>query len=134
MSKTRAEFVNQCLINLGIIAQGQSVSAEDVQKMDGFVDPAFALLAAKEIFYVQDPGTAIATDGNIDDEAFLSLADWVANRACSGFNLQADTKMQALATLAEADLITISAPKSTRRTLRQDPAVLGRRGWGWGPW
>jgi hypothetical protein len=134
MSKTRLELVTQCLVNLGIIATGQSVSAEDVQKMDGFIDPAAALLAGKQIYYVQDTGTpSPPSGGDIDDAAFLPLADWIANRACSGFNLQADQKMQALATLAEADLITLSAPGSTLRTLRQDPALLARRRFGcWG--
>lgn len=135
MSKTRLDLVNQCLINLGVYIYGQSVAPEDLLKMDAFIDPAVALLEAKQIYFVSDVGTAGPPDGgDIPDEAFLPLAKWIANEACSGFNLAADAKMQALATLAEADLITISAPKSTLQRLRQDPAVLGRRNWGWGPW
>ena len=127
MSKTRAEFVDQCLLNLGILVPGQSTSAENVQKMDGFVDPAFATLAGLSIYYVQDGGTAGPLDGAIEDEAFLPLADWVANKACSAFNLPADTKMQALATIAEGTLQTLAAPARTLRTLRVDPAVTPRR-------
>lgn len=127
MSKTRAELVNQCLINLGIIAEGQSVSAEDVSKMDGFVDPSVALLAGLEIYYVQDAGDVGPTDGSIEDAAYLPLADWIANQACSGFNLPADEKLQARAILAERTLITLAAPARTLRTLRIDPALQGRR-------
>jgi hypothetical protein len=135
MPKTRLDLVNQCLINLGVYTYGQSLSPEDLLKMDGFIDPSIALLEGKEIYFVADAGTAAGTDGSptsgeIDDAAFLPLADWIANRACSGFNLAADAKMQALASLAEADLITLSAPKSTLRTLRVDPALRPRRlGW-----
>jgi hypothetical protein len=127
MSKTRAEFVNQCLLNLGILVPGQSTSAENVQKMDGFVDPAFATLVALDIYYVQDAGAAGPSGGQIEDEAFLPLADWVANKACAGFNLAADQKMQALALLAEDTLRTISAPPRTLRELRVDPSVLTSR-------
>ena len=127
MSKTRAEFVDQCLLNLGILVPGQSTSAENVQKMDGFVDPALATLAALQIYYVQDAGSVGPTDGEIEDEAFLPLADWVANKACAGFNLPADQKMQALALLAEDTLRTLSAPARTLRTLRVEAAVLTPR-------
>ena len=123
MSKTRAEFVDQCLLNLGILVPGQSTSAENVQKMDGFVDPAFALLASLSIYYVQDGGTAGPSDGAIEDEAFLPLADWVANKACPAFNLAADAKMQALSMIAEDTLRTLSAPARTRRTLSVEPAL-----------
>lgn len=127
MSKTRAEFVDQCLLNLGILVPGQSTSVENVQKMDGFVDPAFATLGALGIYYVQDAGTAGPIDGDIEDDAFLPLADWVANKACPAFNLPADQKMQALAMLAEDTLRTISAPARTLRTLRVDAALLSPR-------
>lgn len=127
MPKTRAELVNQALVNLGIIASGQSVSAEDVSKMDGIVDPAVALLAELEIYYVQDAGEAGPANGAIEDAAYLPLADWLANQACSAFNLPADAKLQAKATLAEGALITLAAPKRTLRTLRIDPALQTRR-------
>ena len=129
MPKTRAEFVNQCLLNLGVIAAGQSIDADLVLKMDGFVDPSFALLARLEIYYVQDAGSAGPIDGAIEDEAYLPLARWVANEACSGFNLPADEKMQALAILAEGTLRTLAAPARTLRTLNVDPATrTGRIG------
>lgn len=133
MSKTRAEFINQCLTNLGVIAEGQSIDADLVSKMDTIVDPALATLAKLEIYYVQDAGEIGPSGGEIEDSAYLPLADWVANKACSGFNLPADQKMQALAMLAEATLITLSAPSRTFNRLRIDPALRSRRGW-YGGW
>lgn len=129
MSKTRAEFIDRCLFNLGVIAEGQSVSDQDVSKMDGIVDPAFAELSSPnvDIYYVQDGGSVGPTGGVIEDDAFLSLADYVANRACASFNLPADQKMQALSLLAEARLKTLSAPPRTKRTLSVDPALRTHR-------
>lgn len=127
MSKTRLELITQSLVNLGIIAQGQSVSAEDVQKMDGIVDPALAELAALDIYYTQDAGGIGPADGAIEDSAFLSLASYVANAACAAFNLPADEKLQTLALLAERKLVTLSRPSATLRTLRIDPALQHRR-------
>jgi hypothetical protein len=127
MSKTRAELINQCLTDLGVIAAGQSIDADLVAKMDGYIDPAVALLARLEIYYVQDAGSLGPSDGAIEDEAFLPLATWIANQSCSGFNLPADAKMQALAMIAEDNLRTISAPARTLRTLRVDPALTTPR-------
>ncbi|PDT74124.1 hypothetical protein [Bradyrhizobium sp. C9] len=128
MSKSRAELINQCLTNLGVIAQGQSISPEETSKMDGIVDPAVAQLADLDIYYVQDAGSLGPSDGAIEDSAFLPLAAYIANEACAAFNLPADAKMQALAQIAEQKLRTLAAPARTRRTLQIDPA-LRRRFW-----
>lgn len=128
MPKSRAELINQCLTNLGVIAEGQSISASDVQKMDKVVDPAIAELSDLQIYYVSDAGSIGPTDGEIEDSAFLSIAAYIANSACAAFNLPADEKMQALSLLAEKKLITLSAPSRTLRILRIDPALQsGRR-------
>lgn len=124
MSKNRSDLINQALTNLGVVAEGQSISDDMVPKMDGIVDPAVAMLAQLEIYYVQDAGEAgPPTGGDIDDAAFLPLADYIANAACAAFNLPADTKMQALSMIAQGTLITLSAPSRTLRTLRVDPAL-----------
>lgn len=129
MSQTRSQLINRALINLGIIATGQSVSTEDVNKMDALVDPTLSELSGLEIYYVDDPGTVGPADGAIDDAAFLSVADYLANRACAAFNLPADTKMQALSLIAEGKLKTLSAPPRNKRFLSVDPAVRQRRRW-----
>lgn len=131
MSKTRAELINQCLTNLGVIAEGQSIPSDMVNKMDTIIDPAISELSALEIYYVQDAGDLGPTNGAIEDSAFLSLAAYIANAACAAFNLPADEKMQALALLAEKKLITLGAPASTRRTLQVDPALRSVRGTSW---
>jgi hypothetical protein len=122
MSKSRAELINQVLDRLNILVWGQAPSDEDVQKVDRLVDGAVAKLAALDIYYVQDPGTLGPSDGAIEDEAFLPLADYIAQ-----FHLIADARIQALAQIAEGDLRTIAAPARTLRTLRVDPALLTTR-------
>ena len=132
MSKTRAELIDQALINLGVIAEGQSIDADLVDKMDGVVDPACAELSELDIYYVQDAGSLGPSGGDIPDSAFLSIAAYVANAACSAFNLPADAKLMALSQLAESKLITLTRPARTRRTLRIDPAVAPVRTYYWG--
>lgn len=127
MSKTRAQLIDQALINLGVVAEGQSIEGDMVDKMDGIVDPACAELSELDTYYVQDPGAIGPTGGDIEDSAFLSLAAYIANAACSAFNLPADTKLQALSQLAEGKLITLSRPARTRRTLLIDAALAPRR-------
>lgn len=127
MPKTRAELINQSLTNLGVIAQGQSISADLVTKMDTVVDPAISELSELAIYYVQDAGSLGPIGGAIEDSAFLSLSAYIANAACAAFNLPADEKMQALALIAEGKLRTLAAPARTLRTLRVDPAVWPRR-------
>jgi hypothetical protein len=122
MSKTRAELINQVLDRLQILVYGQSASDEDIQKADRLVDGAIAQLSALDIYYVQDPGTLGPSDGAIEDEAFLALADYIAQ-----FHLLADARMQALAAIAESNLRILAAPARTLRTLRVDPALTPRR-------
>lgn len=131
MSKTRSDLINQALVNLGIMVPGQSVDPESVQKMDAIVDPTVSELSGLSIYTVLDPGALGPDGGEIDDSAFLSLADYLANRACSGFNLAADAKMQALAMIAEDKLRTLAAPTRAFRRLRIDPALQGVRTGGW---
>lgn len=122
MSKTRAELINQVLDRLNILVWGQTPSDQDVQKVDRLVDGAVAKLSALDIYYVQDPGSLGPSDGAIEDEAFLALADYIAS-----FHLIADQRIQALAMIAEGELRTIAAPARTLRTLRVDPALTARR-------
>jgi len=125
MSYTRAQLVAQALVDLGIIAEGQSVSDTDTSKMDALVEGAMDELAALEIFYVGDYGTPGPTDGAIDNAAFLSLALYLANAACSAFNLPADEKMKALEIEAIAKLRVLSRPPRAKARLSIDPAVRG---------
>lgn len=128
MSKTRLELVTQALIDLGVIATGQSVSDQDMSKMDGFVDPVVDELSGLDIYYVQDAGAVGPTGGEIEDAAFLSLSKYLANAASAAFNLAADAKMTVLADQARAKLETLAAPSRMLRRARIDPILLtGRR-------
>lgn len=122
MSKSRAELINQILDRLQILVYGQAPSDQDVQKADLLVDGAVSQLAALDIYYVQDAGSLGPADGAIEDEAFLALADYIAQ-----FHLLADARIQALAILAESNLRILAAPARTLRTLRVDPSLTPRR-------
>lgn len=124
MSKSRAELINQILDRLQILVYGQAPSDQDVQKADLLVDGAVSQLAALDIYYVQDAGSLGPADGAIEDEAFLALADYIAQ-----FHLLADARIQALAILAESNLRILAAPARTLRTLRVDPSLTPRRIW-----
>ena len=128
-TKTRRELVDQALANLGILAVGQSVSDEDVSKMDVLVDPVCEKLTELGIYYVQDQGSIGPSGGGFESAAFLPIADYLANAAAASFNLAADTKLAVLSQIAEQDLRTISRPPQVRRTLRIDGGIpTGRRG------
>lgn len=130
MSKTRAELVTKALLDLGVIAEGQSVSSSELNRMDLIVDPAIAELNALDIYYVSDAGQLGPTGGDIEDSAFLSIALYIANAACSAFNLAADQKMKALETEAIAKLRTLSRSPRTLNTSKLDPALrTWRRGY-----
>lgn len=120
-TKTRLELIYQALDNLGVLVQGQAPGAETVERMDGLVDPMLATLAALEVTFVGDPGTASPpTGGAIEPEVFLPLAAILAQRAAGAFNMAGDASLMALAQLAEGDLRTIARPARTRKLLTTD--------------
>lgn len=125
MPYTRAQLVNKALLNLGVIAEGQSVSDSDSSKMDSVVNGAMAELIGLEIYFVADYGQIGPTGGAIEDEAYLSLAVYLANAATTEFNMPSDTKMKALEAEAIAKLQTLSRPPRARARLSIDPAVRG---------
>lgn len=125
MSYTRAQLVTQALVDLGVVAEGQTVSDNDMSKMDSFVDATMAELADLDIFYVADFGQLGPTGGTIDPSPFLSLALYLANAATSAFNLPADAKMAALEQMAIAKLRVLARPPRAQARLRVDPALRG---------
>jgi hypothetical protein len=52
MVKTRAELIQAALEEIGVLAAGQSPSAEDSDKLERAIDPLLEELAAREIVYV----------------------------------------------------------------------------------
>jgi hypothetical protein len=126
-SKRRIELIYQVLENLGVLIPGQAPSDEMVSKVDGLLDATLASLAAREVLYVADAGTADPPNGGEFDLAiFLPLADIVANRAGPSFNLAGDPKLYVLMQQGEEELRVIGRPARTRKTLKTDAQLRNR--------
>lgn len=111
--KTRRQLCDQALSNLGVLATGQTPEQEDIDKIDGHIDPMLATLSAREIIYVAEPE-------EIDLAVFLPLADCLANAAKSGFGLAGDQKLKDAADEAEKVLEEIGRPAQVRGTLKTE--------------
>lgn len=129
MSKTRSELIDEVLDRLGVLVPGQAASSANVNKVDSVIDPSIATLSGLEIYYISDAGEAGPSGGAIEDSVFIALADYIADKAASKFNLPADTKLKALALEAQATMITLARPPSSRRTLRIDSGIPTARRW-----
>lgn len=108
LNKTRAELIEQVLRNLGKLANG-APEAEDSERVDVVIDPTVALLSAQEIYTVGDVGEEGPSDGAIEPEAFLDLANIVAMEAAPAFNMAQDKTIIGLAQLAEKRLRIIGS-------------------------
>lgn len=126
-SFTRRELIDQVLANLKVLAEGQTPSAEEVEKVDKMIDPTIALLAARDIYYVPDAGERGPVDGAIDPAIFLPLADCVAFAVSGSFNQAGDAALAALNSVAEELLKDVGRPASTMQTLRVDRGLQLRR-------
>lgn len=117
MVKSRAQFIERVAENLGILPEGLALSAADHAKISNLIDPSFALLASRDIYYVNN-------DDQIEVAAFLPLAVWVANQLADTYGLATDeaAKLAAKASAAESDLRQIAAPRRARRRL-QSPFI-----------
>lgn len=122
---TRAQLAIQALTDLGVIAEGQSVSDSDTSKMDGYIDAAMSELADLGIYYVADYGQPGLIGGNIEASAFLALSRYLAKAAAMGFNLAGDPKVTQEAMEAEAKLRTLAGPPRAKARLRVDTYVTG---------
>lgn len=105
-TKTRRDLVEQALKNLGVIASGQTPSAEDVARMDAYVDPVLEEL--------EEVGT-IEVD---DDEAipaawFLPLSYVLTGAAASDFGSHNDPRVILLADRGEKRLHALMMTKPT---------------------
>src|SRR5262245_5350416 len=79
-TRTRRDLVNEALANLGILAAGQTASAEDFEAVDGKVDQLIAWLEATDVISVD----------NIDDilpEWFGPLSVLLADESALMFGL-----------------------------------------------
>lgn len=128
MPKTRRELIDATLDNLNILVPGQSPSDEEVARVDGRLDPGFAMLAAMDVVYVADTGLDNPpTGGEIEDALFLLLADVFAYLCGGAFNQGDSPELKVKYDIAIEQLRIIGRPASTRQTLRTDGQLRGGR-------
>ncbi|MEN3229186.1 hypothetical protein PUR21_16335 [Methylorubrum rhodesianum] len=121
--KTREDLIARVLKNLGVLAAGQAPSDEDRVEVDDLIDPVCAKLL--------DDGLAKLNGDEIDDAAYLPLADIVAERAMVPFGIGGTRagEIKAAAEQARTDLKLAYRVYDARRPMRIDN-FWGRRGAG----
>lgn len=83
MSKTTAELVAKAASNLGVLAAGQALSAEDSAALTALTTPVFEELANEGIIDTPDIQT-------IEDSVFLPMARILAERAAPEYGRATD--------------------------------------------
>lgn len=83
MTKTREQLVERALRKLGALPAGQSAAPEDANLVDDEIEPLMADLAQRSIYAWGDPD-------QIDDAAFIHLADILANSVSRVFGVPQD--------------------------------------------
>lgn len=83
MTKTRVQLVERALRKLGALPAGQSAAPEDALVVDDEIDGLMADLAERNIYVWGDPD-------QIEEAAFVHLADILANSVARTFGVQQD--------------------------------------------
>lgn len=119
--RTREDLIARVLKNLGVLAAGQSPSDEDRAEIDDLIDPVCAKLL--------DDGVAKLNGDEIDDAAYLPLADIVAERAMVPFGIGGTRagEIRAAAEQARTDLKLAYRVYDARPPMRLE-RFWGRRG------
>lgn len=115
MPRTRADLVSRTAKVLGILAAGQTLSAEDNESIDAEIKAMAATLEAEEIY-------RLPSVDEIEDDAFLWLAHVLAVTCCSDFGLSEEGLARKGVTRANAEmrLRVISSIGPTGATLKAD--------------
>lgn len=79
--KTRQDLVIRALQKLKVLAAGQAPSAEDAKVVDDEIVPVLSELARRNIYPFGDPD-------QIEEEAFVHLADILANSVAADFGAE----------------------------------------------
>lgn len=101
MSKTRQELVHQALRELGVLAEGQPVSAEDYAGVDRHLDGLLEELRDRDVACV--PNAELT-----EERFFLPLALILADRSKSVFGRSGDMALRADAERAEGLLYAMT--------------------------
>jgi hypothetical protein len=101
--KTREQLVTRALQKLKVLAAGQTPSAEDAAVVDADVVPVLSDLMTRNIYPFGDPD-------QIEDNAFVHLADILANSVAADFGRDQNeqTRMLAESRLRELTAQTLS--------------------------
>jgi len=131
MARTQAELVVAIAENLGVLAAGQSVSAEDNVVIVRRLQPKNEELNARAICFIPDLD-------DIEDAFFLPFAAVMAAELAGAFGIIGSQKqaLDAAAVNAERTLRDVVRPRGTRQMLavEQIGARYGYGGYGWGGW
>lgn len=123
-ARTRIALIDKAIENLGVLVEGQAITAAMRQKVDRIFDGHLAELRTEEIVYIADVGTENPPlGGEIPAEYFNSLGHTLAWAAASGFSLAGDPSLASLDQLARDTLRRLTKPGRTRRTLKVDPQL-----------
>lgn len=95
----RSEFVEAVLKELGVIAVGETPTAEDSADVTQTLDHVIEMLDWEHLYTWDEPNGAIPGD------KFRPLVVMVSNELASSFGLPADRRMEFQAKAAEAKVI-----------------------------
>lgn len=88
--KTRQELITRTLQKLKVLAAGQQPSAEDAAVVESEIVPVLSALSTRNIYPFGDPD-------QIEDEAFVHLADILSVSLAADFGREQDEKTRLLA-------------------------------------
>lgn len=109
-TRTRRDLGDRVLGLLGVVPAGQAPAPEDVQLVDGLIDPALATLAEDRVIYIGDPDA-------IDDAYFIPVAVCVADAVKSDFGIVPEGEWSLKVADAKAQLRRMTAGRPTYATL-----------------
>ena len=90
MSKTQAELIDRALQKLGVLGAGQTAETEDSDLLEAEIQPLMSDLSERNIYQWGDPD-------DIDDAAFLHLADLLSNSVARDYGKQQDEQLRVTA-------------------------------------
>ena len=83
MPYTRADLVNEALMNLGVLSEGEDAQDEDYARVDNKVDAVVALLRDTDVYFLADADA-------VPDNALLPLGHYLAGACAASFGQQTD--------------------------------------------
>ena len=110
MSKSRQQLITRALQKLKVLASGQQPSAEDAKVIDDEIVPVLSDLSKRNIYPFGDPD-------NIEDDAFVHLADILANSVAADFGQQQSEEIRLM---AESRLRVLGAETLSGQPLQID--------------